>query len=67
MTLCSQIAASMGHAAAMFKAGRMHEQAEGTHPDLFVAADYYRRAALLGHLNGQAWYVPSTKETCFLL
>jgi hypothetical protein len=36
---CSQTAASMGHAAALFKAGRMHEQAEGTHPDLFVAAD----------------------------
>ncbi len=53
----------MGHAEAMFKAGRMHEQAEGTHPDLFVAADYYRRAALLGHLNAQAWYVSSSNET----
>ncbi len=61
MTLCPQIAASMGHAEAMFKAGKMHEEAQGTHPDLFVAADFYRRAALLGHLNAQAWYVPSTR------
>jgi TPR repeat protein len=61
MTLCPQIAASMGHAEAMFKAGKMHEEAQGTHPDLFVAADFYHSAALLGHLNGQAWYIPSTR------